>query len=110
VALMNRNQIGDIEAGHLKTTTTARSVDVDFFPGQSLKWGLAYMINVQQGPNGRSPGTLTWAGIFNTHYWIDPVRRVTGVIMMQVLPFGDPRAMKVYGQFERGVYDLLKAA
>jgi methyl acetate hydrolase len=110
VALMNRNQIGEIEAGRLKTTTPARSTDVDFFPGQSLKWGLAYMINVQQGPNGRSAGTLTWAGIFNTHYWIDPMRRVSGVIMMQVLPFGDPRAMKVYGQFERGVYDLLKPA
>ena len=110
VALMNRNQIGDIEAGRLKTTTPARSTDVDFFPGQSLKWGLGYMINVQQGPNGRSAGTLTWAGIFNMHYWIDPTRRVSGVIMMQVLPFGDPRAMKVYGQFEHGVYDMLKAA
>ena len=53
---------------------------------------------------------MTWAGIFNTHHWIDPAQRVTGVIMMQVLPFGDSRAMKVYGQFERGVYDLLKAA
>jgi methyl acetate hydrolase len=110
MALINRNQIGDIEAGRLKTTTPARSTDVDFFPGQSLKWGLGYMINPQQGPNGRSAGTVTWAGIFNTHYWIDPARRVTGVIMMQVLPFGDPRAMKVYGQFERGVYDLLKSA
>jgi CubicO group peptidase (beta-lactamase class C family) len=110
VALMNRNQIGDIEAGRLKTTAPERSTDVDFFPGQSLRWGLGYMITVQQGPNGRSPGTVTWAGIFNTHYWIDPARRVTGVIMMQVLPFGDPRAMKVYGQFERGVYDLLKSA
>jgi len=30
--------------------------------------------------------------------------------MMQVLPFGDPRAMKVYGQFEHGVYDLLRPA
>ncbi len=109
VALMNHNHIGDIEAGVLKTTTPARSIDVDFFPGQSLKWGLAYMINVQEGPNGRSAGTLTWAGIFNTHYWIDPALRVTGVIMTQVLPFGDPRAMKVYGQFERGVYDALKS-
>jgi CubicO group peptidase (beta-lactamase class C family) len=110
VALMNRNQIGGIEAGRLKTTTPARSTDVDFFPGQSLKWGLGYMINVEQGPNGRSPGTVTWAGIFNTHYWIDPARRVTGVIMMQVLPFGDPKAMQVYGQFERGIYELLKSA
>ena len=110
VALMNQNSIGPIEAGILKTTNPARSTDVDFFPGQSLKWGLAYMINAQRGPNGRSPGTLTWAGIFNTHYWIDPAKRVTGVIMTQTLPFGDPPSMKVYGQFERGVYNRLASA
>ena len=108
VALMRQNHIGDIEAGILKTTG-ARSTDVDFFPGASLKWGLGTMINVQPGPNGRSAGTLTWAGIFNTHYWVDPERRVIGVIMTQVLPFGDARTMKVYGQFERAVYDSLKA-
>ena len=63
-----------------------RSVDVDFFPGASLKWDFAYMINAQAGPNGRSPGSLTWAGIFNTHYWIDPARRVTGLIMIGSCP------------------------
>lgn len=110
MALVNQNSIGPIEAGILKTTNPARSVDVDFFPGQSLKWGLAYMINAQRGPNGRSAGTLTWAGIFNTHYWIDPVKRVTGVIMTQTLPFGDPLSMKVYGQFERGIYNRLASA
>jgi CubicO group peptidase (beta-lactamase class C family) len=109
VAMMNRNQIGDIEAGVLKTALPARSTDVDFFPGQSLKWGLAYMINAQAGPNGRSAGSLTWAGIFNTHYWIDPKRKVTGVIMMQVLPFGDPTAMKLYGRFENAIYGTMRA-
>jgi methyl acetate hydrolase len=107
VALAARNQIGDIEAGILKTTTPSRSTDVDFFPGQSLKWGLATMLNAQAGPNGRSAGTLTWAGIFNTHYWIDPAKRVAGVIMMQVLPFGDPKSMRLYGAFEKGVYAAL---
>jgi CubicO group peptidase (beta-lactamase class C family) len=58
----------------------------------------------------RSAGSLTWAGIFNTHYWIDPARQVVGVIMTQTLPFGDPRSMQVYGRFERAVYDALKAA
>ena len=110
VALMGRNHIGAIEAGILKTTLPSRSVDVDFFPGGSLKWGLGYMINAEPGPNGRSAGTLTWAGIFNTHYWIDPARRVAALIMTQVLPFGDERAMRVYGRFERAVYDHLKAA
>ena len=83
---------------------------MDFFPGASLKWGLATMINMQPGPNGRSAGSLTWAGLYNTDYWIDPARHVVGVIMTQILPFGDPLAMRLYGQFERAVYDSLKAA
>ena len=68
------------------------------------------MINAGPGPNGRSAGTLAWAGLFNTHYWIDPARRVIGVLMTQILPFGDPAAMQLYGQFERAVYDALDAA
>jgi len=110
VALMGKNHIGDIEAGILKTAMPARSADVDFFPGQSLKWGLGYMINVQPGPNGRSAGSVTWAGIFNTYYWIDPTRRVGGVIMTQVLPFADQRAVKLYGEFERAIYNALGSA
>lgn len=110
VARMSRNQIGGLEAGILKTTAPARSTDVDFFPGLSLKWGLGTMINEQPGPNGRSAESLTWAGIFNTHYWIDPARRLAAVLMTQVLPFGDPRTMKLYGQYERSLYDAMKAA
>jgi CubicO group peptidase (beta-lactamase class C family) len=110
VALMSQNQIGAIEAGILKTTTPSSSADVDFFPGASLKWGLATMLNLQPGPDGRSAGTLTWAGLFNTHYWIDPARHVVGVLMTQILPFGDPPAMRLYGQFERAIYGSLNAA
>ena len=110
VTSMNTNQIGDLEAGILKTTLPARSTDVDFFPGRSLKWGLGYMINMQSGPNGRSAGSLTWAGLFNTHYWIDPARDLAAVIMTQVLPFGDVPTMRLYGQYERSLYDALGAA
>jgi methyl acetate hydrolase len=109
VALMGKNHIGDIPAGIMKTESPARSNDVDFFPGATIRWGLGYMLNMQPGPNGRSAGTESWGGIFNTYYWIDPSKRVTGLIMTQILPFADPRALKVYGQFERGVYDAMKA-
>ena len=53
-----------------------------------------------RGPNGRSAGTVSWGGIFNTYYWLDPARKVTGLIMTQILPFADPRVLKLYGQFE----------
>lgn len=107
VALMGENHIGDLEAGILKTFIPARSNDVDLFPGISLKWGLAYMINMQPGPNGRTAGSLTWAGLYNTYFWLDPKRRVAGTIMTQILPFADPRVLALFGRFERGVYDAL---
>src|SRR5437660_4932093 len=109
VALMNKNHTGDIPAGIMKTESPARSNDVDLFPGAQIRWGLGYMLNMQPGPNGRSAGTVSWGGIFNTYYWIDPAKRVTGLIMTQILPFADPRTLKLYGQFESGVYDALKA-
>jgi methyl acetate hydrolase len=110
VALMERNHIGDIPAGVLKTYVPARSNDVDLFPGAPIRWTLGHMLNVQAGPNGRSAGTVSWGGIFNTYYWIDPARKVAGLIMTQILPFADPRALKLYGQFESGVYEALKTA
>jgi CubicO group peptidase (beta-lactamase class C family) len=109
VSLMGRNQIGKIEAGVLRTTVPALSNNIDFFPGISLKWGFGHMINMQAGPDGRTAGSLTWGGLFNTYYWIDPRRRIAAVFMTQVLPFADNRALRAYRQFERGIYASLKA-
>jgi methyl acetate hydrolase len=108
VALMGQNQIGAVEAGILKTTRPALSNDVDFFHGISLKWGFGSMINMQPVPQARSAGSMTWAGLFNTYYWIDPKKRVAAVFMTQVLPFADERALQAYRQFERGVYAAVK--
>lgn len=110
VALMHQNHTGNIPAGILKTEMPNLSNDVDLFPGAQIRWGLGYMLNVQPGPNGRSAGTVSWGGIFNTYYWLDPAKKVTGVIMTQILPFADPRALRLYGQFERGVYEALPTA
>src|SRR6516164_6877381 len=110
VALMGQNQIGDIRAGILKTAVPETSNDVDFFPGMVCKWGLGYMISPQPGPNGRSAGSVTWAGVYNTYYWLDPQKRIAGVFMTQILPFVDHKAVALYGEFESGIYGGLKAA
>jgi methyl acetate hydrolase len=110
VALMSANQIGNLEAGILKTTNPALSNDVDFFPGAQLRWGLGHMINLDPVPHGRKAGSLTWAGLFNTYYWIDPTMRIAGVAMMQILPFADRQALKAYRQFERGICHALGPA
>jgi CubicO group peptidase (beta-lactamase class C family) len=104
---MSTNQTGDLKAGIMKTTNPALSNDVDFFPGVRLRWSLAHMTNLDPVKDGRKAGSLTWAGLYNTYYWIDPASRVAGVIMMQILPFADAPALNLYRQFERGIYRAL---
>jgi methyl acetate hydrolase len=104
VALMASNQIGDLAAGVMRTTNPALSDDVDFFPGNRLRWGLGHMINLDPVEGGRKAGSLTWAGLFNTYYWIDPASSIAAVIMMQVLPFADPHALEACRAFERALY------
>jgi methyl acetate hydrolase len=108
VALMGQNQIGKLDVGVLKTTNPALSNDVDLCPGIGLKWGFGHMINVQAIAHSRSAGSLTWGGLFNTYYWIDPDKRVAAVFMTQVLPFADTRVLRLYRQFERGIYAVTK--
>jgi methyl acetate hydrolase len=110
VTLMGENQIGNLEAGHMKTTNPALSNDVDFFPGKRLRWGLGHMINLDPIADGRRAGSLTWAGLFNTYYWIDPTMGLAGVIMMQILPFADGHALSAYRHFERGICRAVRQA
>lgn len=67
------------------------------------------MLNMQDGPRGRSAGSLTWGGIYNSYFRLDPARRSAGVIMMQIVPFADTRALALHGRFERGVYEAARA-
>jgi len=73
-------------------------------PGSLDKFGLGFAINTQPVEGGRSAGSLAWAGIYNTFFWIDPPRKTCAVVMMQVLPFSDDGAVSVVEQFERAVY------
>jgi methyl acetate hydrolase len=107
VALMGENHVGGLPAGVLKTNDPLLTNDVDFFPGQPVRWGLGYMLTPEPGPNGRGAGSVTWAGIFNSYYWLDPVTGVAGLIMTQILPFCDPQVLTLYGAFERELYAAL---
>jgi CubicO group peptidase (beta-lactamase class C family) len=110
VALMRQNQIGDLHVNPLKSSSTAWSNDADLFPGMEQKWGLSFDINTKPGPNGRSAGSITWAGLLNCYFWLDPFKRVTGAVFTQVLPFYDPAVVKLYGGFEKGLYEGLNRA
>ncbi len=104
VALMNKNSVGDLNVTLLKTAQPDLTNDAEFFPGIPKKWGLAYMINTLDVPGRRSAGSLAWAGLANTYFWLDPKRRMTGVIMTQVLPFADAKTLQLLADFETAVY------
>jgi methyl acetate hydrolase len=109
VALMGQNNIGELNMTRMQSAIPSATNDVDLYPDMVKKWGLSFLINTEKTPEGRSPGSLAWAGIANTYYWIDPERRVAGVIMMQLLPFADKKCLETFVGFERGVYAGLDA-
>lgn len=109
VALMSQNQMGELTMGKMPTMLPAYTNDVDLYPDIVKKWGLSFMINTAKTAEGRSAGSLAWAGLANTYFWIDPARNVAGVILMQLLPFADGKALETFAGFERGVYAGLDA-
>lgn len=104
VTEMARNQVAPLRAGAMGTAMPALAQPYDTFPDQHTGWGLGFLINPEQGPNGRAPGSLAWAGIFNSYYWIDPASGVGGVFMSQLAPFGDAGALDCFGALERMAY------
>jgi len=107
VEQMAQNHIGPLEIGAMTSAIPALSNDVELFPGMSKKWGLSFLINTAQAPTGRSAGSLAWAGLANTYFWIDRSKRVCGVFLSQVLPFYDHTAIDLLGKFETEVYRAL---
>jgi CubicO group peptidase (beta-lactamase class C family) len=103
VATMSRNAMGDLVCNAMKTTASSTSNDVDFIDG--MKWGLSFLINPEPLPTGRSAGSLAWAGLANSYYWIDPARQVAGVYATQILPFFDAKAVQTFQDFETAVYN-----
>jgi CubicO group peptidase (beta-lactamase class C family) len=103
---MCRNHIGDIPAGVLRSVIAASSFDHDPYPGQPIRWGLGGMLNLEAFEGGRAAGSLAWAGLANTYWWLDPTHGITSVLMTQILPFADPTVLRIYADFERAVYNV----
>lgn len=106
VAELCRNQISGFPAGRMGSTMPELAPPYDPFPGMECGWSLAFLINPEPGPHGRSAGSLAWAGIFNSYYWIDPAKDVIGVFLSQHMPFGDPGALAAAGTLERMAYGI----
>jgi CubicO group peptidase (beta-lactamase class C family) len=108
VAEMSKNQIGSVRVRLQPTADPLRSKPYPLGAGEDV-WGLGFQIAAPRTPNSltRSPGSLSWAGINNTFYWIDPQKQIGAVILMQMLPFYDDGAIRTLQGFEERVYKNL---
>ena len=104
LASMLENQIGDTPVGGLKSAVPPLSADAEFFPGRRKSHSMAFMRFEEDMPGMRQAGSQAWAGVLNSHYWIDPKSDVVGLLMTQSLPFFEPRFMATFEAFERAVY------
>jgi methyl acetate hydrolase len=100
------NQIGDLEFPAAIATADPVST-CDFNAGPGWKWGWGLLLNTEQQPGMRAAGSGAWAGICNTHFWVDPASGVTAALHTQFLPFVTPAAWQAYTDFEKAVYASL---
>ena len=104
MAELGRVQTAGRRAGAWTSGAAHLSRDIDLFPGMHTGWGLATLITPQACADGRGAGSLAWAGLANTYYWADPGAGMAGLILTQVLPFGDPEVLGLFAALERGAY------
>ncbi len=105
VATMMGNHIGDINVVTLETAIPPYSNNANLFPDQdNQKWGLTWAINAEETAAGRAAGSVAWAGLANSYYWIDPTNDLCGVWGTQVVPFADPISLDAFADFEKAVY------
>ena len=81
----------------------------DFDPGfgSEAKWGLGFLLHTNGTENGRSPGSVSWCGLFNSYFWIDRGSNVFGIFATQLLPFFENDVVDHLVSFERAVYGII---
>ena len=102
---MSRNQTGNVKVRLQPTAEPLRSKPYPLGAGEDV-WGLGFQIAAPAKPasNMRRPGSMNWAGINNTFYWIDPEKQIGVIVLMQLLPFYDDAAIKILQGVEERVY------
>lgn len=100
------NQIGDLDFPPAIPTADP-TASFGFNAGPGYKWGYGLLLNTQDVPGMRRAYSGAWAGLCNTHFWVDPTSGVTASIYSNFLPFVPQEAMAMYADFERALYAAL---
>ena len=103
VSEMTKNQIGDLVVEEQPGAIPNMSNSFPLGAGED-KFGLGFQLKEAVESGARSPGSYSWAGMRNTHFWADPKQGIAAVLLMQVLPFYDDRCIKLLMDFEKHIY------
>ena len=108
VQQMSLDGLGAVQSTGWTTSIPSLSNDGEFFPGVEKGWAYTFMTNREDTPSGRPAGSLMWAGLANTYYWIDRKNGVGGYWGSQILPFQDAASYPGFVDFETAVYRSLR--
>ena len=104
VTTMLADQMNGLKFEKMVTVVPGVTADCDPFPGIRRTHSLGFFRTEEDVAGMRGAGSQSWAGVLNTHFWLDPKNDVAAVVMTQTLPFLEDRFMKVYEAYERAVY------
>jgi methyl acetate hydrolase len=108
VRIMAENQIGTLFVSQQPAGIPAITKPFPLGAGRD-KFGLGFQIASQglDATKYRRAGSLSWAGLFNTEFWVDPRSGIAGALLMQYLPFYDEGAIRTLRDFEAATYKQL---
>lgn len=73
-----------------------------------LDYGLGGLMNVDGLPGKRHAGSMTWSGMSNGRWWLDPQTGIAAALFTGVLPHGNAVVNRLWDELEKAVYgDLL---
>jgi CubicO group peptidase (beta-lactamase class C family) len=98
------NQINDLSVTPMRSGLPTLTNPVDLLPDVETKWSLGFLVNTTATRTGRSAGSLAWAGLGNSYFWIDPHMELTGILVTQTAPFGDPAIIELFTSVEAAAY------
>jgi CubicO group peptidase (beta-lactamase class C family) len=100
------NQIGDLDfPPDIPTADPGVTAALSLGPG--WKWGYGLLLNTTDVPGMRRAGTGAWAGLFNTHFFVDRTTGICASIYTNSLPFITEGPWTLYQDFERALYASL---
>ena len=113
VRLLSRESFDEMVRDQLDGMTIAKQPGADAdksrpFPLGAGRdgFGLGFQVSVGRRPGERPPGSLSWAGLKNTHFWVDLENGIGVILLLQLLPFYDEQVMELLSAFESTLYEV----